>query len=300
MELEWLQDFVSLANTGSFSKSADQCHISQSAFSRRIQALENWLGTSLVNRHTHPVSLTEAGAQLIQTANLVIRTIYKTREDYGNNLAGKTRTLAFGVANHLSIHYLPHWLKKVAPVLGDRKFQFVTGLKAGLGFVELLKIQKLDFLLAYGGSVNMKDHDAGLFESVILGQDVLIPVCRTSFMVEQLNKFPATEDQPLPYIAYMPGSAFSNLINKLASNHETLVHLNAVIETGTAETIKAFVLAGFGLSWLPRLAISEELANGILTELGDERHQIPFNMELFRCTTNTEPDVIMTWQKLKP
>jgi DNA-binding transcriptional LysR family regulator len=128
----------------------------------------------------------------------------------------------------------------------------------------------------------------------------LIPVCRTSFMVEQLNKFPATEDQPLPYIAYMPGSAFSNLINKLASNHETLVHLNAVIETGTAETIKAFVLAGFGLSWLPRLAISEELANGILTELGDERHQIPFNMELFRCTTNTEPDVIMTWQKLKP
>lgn len=300
MELEWLQDFVSLANTGSFSKSADQRHISQSAFSRRIQALENWLGTSLVNRHTHPVSLTEAGAQLIQTANLVIRTIYKTREDYGNNGAGKSRTLAMGVANHLSIHYLPHWLKKVAPGLGDRKFQFVTGLKAGLGFVELLKIQELDFLLAYGGSVNRKDHDAGLFESVILGQDVLIPVCRTSFMVEQLNKFPATEDHPLPYVAYMPGSAFSNLINKIAADLEHPIHLKAVIETGTAETIKAFVLAGFGLSWLPRLAISEELANGILTKLGDERHRIPFNMELFRCTTNNEPDVIMTWEKLKP
>ncbi len=300
MELEWLQDFVSLANTGSFSKSADQRHISQSAFSRRIQALENWLGTSLINRHTHPVSLTEAGAQLIQTANLVIRTIYKTREDYGENGAGKTRTLTMGVANHLSIHYLPHWLKKVAPALGERKFQFVTGLKAGLGFVELLKIQELDFLLAYGGAVGRKDHDAGLFESVILSQDVLIPVCRTSFMVEQLNKFPATADQPLPFIGYMPGSAFSNLINKLATDQQHPIHLKTIIETGTAETIKAFVLAGFGLSWLPRMAITEELANGVLTELGSARHQIPFNLELFRCTTNTEPDVMMTWEKLKP
>ena len=300
MELEWLQDFVSLANTGSFSKSADQRHISQSAFSRRIQALENWLGTSLVNRHTHPVSLTDAGAQLIQTANLVIRTIYKTREDYGDNGAGKPRTLTMGVANHLSIHYLPHWLKKVAAGLGERKFQFVTGLKAGLGFVELLKIQELDFLLAYGGSVNRKNHDAGLFESMVLGQDVLIPVCRTSFMVEQLNKFPANEDYPLPYIGYMPGSAFSNLIHKLAADLEHPVHLKTIIETGTAETIKAFVLAGFGLSWLPRMAITTELGKGLLTKLGDAHHRIPFNIELFRCTTNTRPDVMMTWEKLKP
>ena len=74
-------------------------------------------------------------------------------------------------------------------------------------------------------------------------------------MVEQLNKFPATEDHPLPYVAYMPGSAFSNLINKIAADLEHPIHLKAVIETGTAETIKAFVLAVFGLSWLPRLAI---------------------------------------------
>jgi DNA-binding transcriptional LysR family regulator len=300
MELEWLQDFVSLANTGSFSKSADQRNISQSAFSRRIQALENWLGTPLINRHTHPVSLTDAGSQLIQTANQVIRTLYKTREDYGDNEQGKPRSLTIGVANHLSIHFVPHWLKKVAPGLGNRKFQFVTGLKAGLGFVELLKAQELDFLLAYGGSVSMKDHDAGLFESVILGQDVLIPVCRTSFMVEHVYQFPATADYPLPYIGYMPGSALANLINKLNADLDSPVHLETIIETGTAETIKALVKTDFGLSWLPRLAIAEELGDGTFTELGDARHRIPFNIELFRYTANTHPDVMMTWEKLKP
>jgi DNA-binding transcriptional LysR family regulator len=299
MDLEWLQDFVSLANTGSFSKAAEQRHVSQSAFSRRIMALENWLGTTLVDRHTHPVSLTDAGSQLVRTANQVIRTIYRTREDYGGGVAGQGRVLKIGVANHLSIHFVPHWLRKVAPNLKDRKFQFVTGLKAGLGFVELLKEQSLDFLLAYNGSVSREDHDAGLFESVVLGEDVLVPVCRTSFMVGQLYKFPASREYPLPYIGYMPGSALSNKVNRLTSRQGSRVHLKAIIETGTAETIKAFVLGSYGLAWLPRLAILKELGDGVLTVLGDARHLIPFNIELTRCTANSRPDVIITWEKLK-
>lgn len=299
MELEWLQDFISLANTGSFSKAAEQRHISQSAFSRRIQALENWLGSDLINRHTHPISLTDAGSQLIQTANLVIRTLYKTREDYGKEEAGSRRDVTIGVANHLSIHFVPQWLKKIAPGLGDRKFRFVTGLKAGLGFVELLKEQELDFLLAYGGSVNTKDHDAGLFDSIVLGKDMLMPVCRTGFVAAQMSAFPGVAEDPLPFISYMPGSALSNLVYRLNSSLESPVQLKPIIETGTAETIKALVLAGFGLAWLPHLAITEELANDTLTVLGDARHCIPFNIELFRCTANTQPEVIMMWEKLK-
>ena len=299
MELEWLQDFVSLANTGSFSKAAEQRHISQSAFSRRILALENWLGTTLVDRHTHPVSLTDAGSQLVRTANQVVRTIYRTREDFGGGVAGQGRVLKIGVANHLSIHFVPHWLKSVAPYFKDRKIQFVTGLKAGLGFVELLKDQSLDFLLAYNGSVNREDHDAGLFESVTLGEDVLVPVCRTSFLDGQLYEFPASKEYPLPYIGYMPGSALSNMVNRLTSRQRSRVHLNPIIETGTAETIKAFVLGGYGLAWLPRLAIGEELGNGTLTVLGDERHLIPFNIELTRSIANSHPDVIMNWERLK-
>ncbi len=44
MELKWLEDFLSLADSGSFSRSAEQRHVSQPAFSRRIRALEAWPG----------------------------------------------------------------------------------------------------------------------------------------------------------------------------------------------------------------------------------------------------------------
>ena len=52
MELKWLEDFLSLAETRSFSRSAEQRRVTQPAFSRRIRSLEIWLGTVLLDRST--------------------------------------------------------------------------------------------------------------------------------------------------------------------------------------------------------------------------------------------------------
>ena len=62
METKWLEDFISLAETHNFSRSAALRHVTQPAFSRRIQSLENWLGIDLVDRTSYPTRLTPAGA----------------------------------------------------------------------------------------------------------------------------------------------------------------------------------------------------------------------------------------------
>jgi len=61
VETKWLEDFVSLAETRSFSRSAQLRHVTQPAFSRRIQALEAWVGVDLVDRSAYPTRLTPAG-----------------------------------------------------------------------------------------------------------------------------------------------------------------------------------------------------------------------------------------------
>lgn len=299
MELGWLEDFVSLANTGSFSKAAEHRHVSQSAFSRRIHSLENWLGTTLIDRHSHPITLTDAGTQLIATADLVISTLYKTREDFGYRENTRFPPLSMGVAHHLAIHFVPKWLQDIAPCLGDRKIQLVTGLKAGLGFIELLKVGELDLLLAYGGSVSNHDHDSGMFESLVLGHGELVPVCKTDLIDDQNYRFPTRPDQPVPYISLMPGSAFANLANRESTRRACPIHLKPVIETGAVETVKALVLEGFGIAWLPRRAIRKELELGMVSELFDESRRIPFTIELFRCSANTKQEIIVLWDKLK-
>ena len=61
MNFSWFKDLVHLASTGNFSRAAELSNISQPAFSRRIKALEEWVGTTLVERTRQPVTLTPAG-----------------------------------------------------------------------------------------------------------------------------------------------------------------------------------------------------------------------------------------------
>ncbi|MEP7101563.1 MAG: LysR family transcriptional regulator [Burkholderiales bacterium] len=61
MNFLWLDDFLTLAASGNFSRAAEERHMTQPAFSRRVRALEEWLGVVLFDRSTQPATLTEAG-----------------------------------------------------------------------------------------------------------------------------------------------------------------------------------------------------------------------------------------------
>ena len=61
MNLSWVEDFMALAATGNFSRAAEERHMTQPAFSRRIRALEEWLGAELFDRSSQPARLTEVG-----------------------------------------------------------------------------------------------------------------------------------------------------------------------------------------------------------------------------------------------
>jgi DNA-binding transcriptional LysR family regulator len=80
MDLNWLRDFECLVRTLNFTRASDERNITQSAFSRRIKALENWVGSPLVNRATYPVQLTEAGQQFLPVALAVISQLSESRQ----------------------------------------------------------------------------------------------------------------------------------------------------------------------------------------------------------------------------
>ena len=50
MDLDWLKDFLALAELKTFSRAADARNVTQPAFSRRIRALEDWIGAPLFVR----------------------------------------------------------------------------------------------------------------------------------------------------------------------------------------------------------------------------------------------------------
>ncbi len=80
MDHKWLEDFIALARERSFSRAAQQRHVTQPQFSRRIRALELWVGADLVNRAGMPLGLTPAGEALLPVASRAVANLNDARE----------------------------------------------------------------------------------------------------------------------------------------------------------------------------------------------------------------------------
>ena len=88
METIWLEDFLALASELNFSRAAQRRHITQPAFSRRIRALESWVGAPLFTRTTHNVAMTAAGAVFHAQAVMLSRDIQRLRQETRAAAAG--------------------------------------------------------------------------------------------------------------------------------------------------------------------------------------------------------------------
>src|SRR5690606_20146493 len=93
-----LQDFIALAKTSSFTKAAELRHVTHPAFSRRIKELEVWAGASLIDRRKMPVTLTEAGHDLLVVAEHIIARLNALKQQISKPQAqaGRRRRIATG------------------------------------------------------------------------------------------------------------------------------------------------------------------------------------------------------------
>src|SRR5436309_10536717 len=126
METKWLEDFVSLAETRSFSRSAQLRHVTQPAFSRRIQALEAWAGTDLVDRSSYPTRLTPAGETLYAQSLEVLQALQSTRAMLRGHSAAGQDVIEFAVPHTLAFTFFPAWVSSVREKFGPIKSRLIA------------------------------------------------------------------------------------------------------------------------------------------------------------------------------
>src|SRR5258707_4636981 len=65
LEVRHLRTLIALAETGTVSRAAERVHLTQSALSHQLKALESHYGTAVVKRHGQTVKLTQSGQRLV-------------------------------------------------------------------------------------------------------------------------------------------------------------------------------------------------------------------------------------------
>ena len=106
MNLNELQAFLAVADTGSFSRAAERLHLTQPAVSKRIRALEDELECRLFDRVGRRIYLTDAGRVLQPRAESMLRTVLDTQrelKDLDRTVAGE---LSLATSHHVGLHRL--------------------------------------------------------------------------------------------------------------------------------------------------------------------------------------------------
>ncbi|OXY82916.1 LysR substrate-binding domain-containing protein [Oceanimonas doudoroffii] len=290
IETKWLEDFLSLAHTQSFSRSAQERHMTQPAFSRRIRALETALGCELVDRTSTPVQLTDEGRLFRITARNLVTQL---ADSIGHLRSMKQRgahTIDFAVSHTLSLSLFPAFLQSFRRELeGISTRQLVANVDDS---VQALKNGICDFLLAFEDPTLAP----GQFHRFELQTEQLVPVCRADEDGQPVFNLDAAHGATLPYLGYPEEIFLGRCVERLLRSRPRTVTLRQAFESPLADSLKVMAMQGMGIAWVPSFAIREELRQGFLVICGDDRWQLPLNVCLYRCNRPLSDTAEAFWQ----
>lgn len=300
MEIKWLEDFLSLAETGSFSRSAELRHVTQPAFSRRVKALENWVGAELIDRSSYPTRLTPAGEALRERAATIVQDVFDARATLRGQRPIPADTLSFAVPHALSLNFYPKWLTKMERSYFDgaplaTKLVALNVHDAVMALVE----GNCDLLMCYHHPEQPIKLDSKRYAMIPLGTERIRPYAKAQRDGTPMYRMPGTRTDPLPYLAYSPNAFLGHMVEIILEAARQPSHLRRRYETDMAEALKVMAAEGHGIAWLPESAVARELKNRQLAPAGDDLWSSEMEIRLYRERQSTKPLLNQLWMYLE-
>jgi len=280
MDTKWLEDFVSLAETRSFSRSAQLRHVTQPAFSRRIQALEAWAGIDLVDRSSYPTRLTPAGETFHAQALEMIGALQTTRNMMRSHQASGQDMIEFAVPHTMAFSFFPHWLMDLRQRFGALKSR-LSAMNVHDAVMRLTE-GSCDLLIAYHHPTQPLQLSADRYEMLSLGHETLAPYAKANGDGQPLFRLPGRAGAPVPFLSYAPGAYMARIVEQIIKHAPTPLHLDTLYETDMAEGLKAMALEGHGLAFLPASSVRKEIRARRLVAAGPADYELTMEVRIYR------------------
>jgi DNA-binding transcriptional LysR family regulator len=293
MQIEWLEDFLTLIDAHAFSRAAERRNVSQPAFSRHIQALEDWLGVELIDRRVQGVHLTSAGRIFRGFAADLLRRTYDLRNVLRGHAPGIAENVRFAVAHTLSLTYFPHWLSTLKSALGNL-VACVSAVNVSEG-AQALSEGSVDLLLNYHHPQLPALLAPDRFQQLRLTTDRMLPCSAPDRDGRPRYRLPGSPGQPIPLLAYSSGAYLAHTVEVILLNAGERCHFERSFDTHMSEALKAMVVEGHGLGWLPESCIGKELGEKRLVIAGREKWSCTLEVRLYRSQENANPMVDRIW-----
>ena len=270
MDTQSLQAFLAVADSGSFSRAAEQLHLTQPAVSKRIAVLENQVDARLFDRIGRRVTLTEAGRVLLPRAREILVMVNDSRRALGNLAGAVGGSLTLATSHHIGLHRLPPLLKSYTRAHPDVRLDlhFLDSEEAYQGVLD----GSLEIAV-----VTLAPHPDAQLEVVPLWLDRLCFVCAHDHPLAQRQRLALDElcveqpcleklgleklglDELCDFDAVLPGpQTFTRELIETRFEAAGL-RLPVALSTNYLETLKMMTAIGLGWSLLPERLVADDL-----------------------------------------
>jgi LysR family transcriptional regulator, hypochlorite-specific transcription factor HypT len=297
METKWLEDFLSLVESRSFSRSAEARHVSQPAFSRRIRSLESWLGVDLIDRTTYPLRLTKAGDTFHASAQELLAAIHQSRADVLGRKSLPKDTIRFALPHTLALTFFPKWLAQIEAGFGPLASR-LTATNVHDAVMSLVE-DSCDLLICYHHPQQPVQLDPALYDHARLGTERLAPYSSADKKGRPRFELPGKAEKPQPYLAYAPNAYLARMAELILNEARSKIFLDKRYETDMAEGLKAMALEGHGIAFLPDSAVVRELQQNTLVLAGPPAYSLQMEVRIYCSRSHRSPYLSKLWEHIQ-
>jgi LysR family hydrogen peroxide-inducible transcriptional activator len=262
MELHQLKYFCAIADTGSFSRAAQQAHVSQPALSQQIAKLEDELGIQLFDRLGRSVRLTELGKTFLPRARAVLHDLESARSDIVEKKTSITGPISIGVIPTIAPYFLPPVLASFSRKYPDVSVTIAEEITPAL--LERLREGTMDVaILAL--PLPARNHD---FQSFPLLEEKVFAVLPKKHALAKRDTVSLDELEDDPFLLLRDGHCFRE--TAVAACKRANLTPKIIFESGQFSSILSMVREGIGVSIVPAMAV-EKRPGCCYVPLADQR-----------------------------
>lgn len=288
LEVRWIEDLLALEQENSFSKAAAIRHVTQSAFTRRIQNIEHSIGFKILKRYSKNIEFTDAGQILLASSRNIKNQLSTTIKYLEKNLKNDELSIKFAVSHSLITQFFPQYIHALTEDIKELKLEMIaSNLEQGM---RLLKEGTCDFLICYCDQKILQQLDQDFFAFRKISVMEVLPVTSNSTGSKQYQL-----DQHFPLLAYSKQAYLRECVDNVIANK---LDYRTLYETDNAGDLKALVLQGLGVAWLPRLLVENEIQEGKLKVFENNQYNFYQDVYLVRSKITPSKKIDYIWNFL--
>jgi DNA-binding transcriptional LysR family regulator len=255
-----LQTFQQAAKYGNFSDAARKLHLTQSAVSHQIKALEQVMGVKLYERHRRGIVLTEQGKEVLSHVNRIMARVRDLEECLNALRGGFVGNIAVAAHRGIIRYKLPQVVKLFRRSYPPMGIQLINKFVDD-EIVSLVMSGSADF----GVVTSFSDH-GDLTYKEFLTYDIFLCV-QPEHPYARLKpddlKLTIDEVAAEPLLLYEPGTAIRRRVEKTFEQEG--LDCNPVVETGGASVLRDYAQAGLGAAIISGLSLEATGDSGLGT-----------------------------------